>query len=196
MTFKITEFSSVVSSQVVDVRTPGARYNRSRVEGNKKPYWMFELTSTPLPYEEAMGVSAHLDSLNGSLEIFTMPPPLPALAVRTGLTIHTASVKGSNILYVGGFTANQLSSAKAGDYMQLAGHQKAYRIVENANADATGEASITVTPRLFEASVLNEVVKYGDAVQIQCCLEDVVEMPVKANSGKYVAFDLTVMEQG
>jgi hypothetical protein len=196
MTFKITEFSSVVASQVVDVRTPAPRYNRSRVEGNKKPYWMFELTSIPLAYEVAMGVSAHLDSLNGSIEIFTMPPPLPALAARTGLTIHTLSAEGSSTLHIEGFAANQTSAAKAGDFLQLSGHQKVYRIVETADADATGEASVTITPTLFEASVLSEAVKYGDSVQFQCCLEDVVDMPVKATSGKYVAFDLTVMEQG
>jgi hypothetical protein len=196
MTFKITEFSSVVASQVVDVRTPAPRYNRSRVEGNKKPYWMFELTSQPLPYKLAMGVSAHLDSLMGSLGIFTMPPPLAALAVRTGLAIHTASVEGSDTLYVSGFTANQTSAAKAGDYIQLTGHQKAYRVVETADADTSGDASVTITPTLFEASVLSEAVKYGDSVQFQCCLEDVVDMPVKAETGRYVAFDLTVMEQG
>ena len=196
MTFRLTDFASVSITQVLDIRTTGNRYKRSRVEGNKKPYWMIELTTSPLPYAQGMAAAAYLDSLKGSLEIIKLPVPLPNLVNRSGLTNTSADDAGDKVASINGFSNNLNNAVLAGDFIQFTNHQKVYRIVNNAASNGSGQLSATITPELFKSTTLNEPVKYGDAVLFQCCLDDYVSMDVSANDSKFVVFNITLVEQG
>jgi hypothetical protein len=196
LTFRITDFASVSITQVVDIRTPGNRYKRSRVEGNQKSYWMIELTTALLPYAEGMAAAAYLDSLKGSLEIIQFPCPLPELATRTGLTNTTANNSGTKSASISGFNNNLNSAVRAGDFLQYSNHQKVYRAVDNQNANGSGQLNVTITPELFKTTTQNETIKYGNNVSFQCCLEDYVSMNVSASNGKSIVFDITLVEQG
>ena len=196
MTFPITDFARVNITQVVDARMPKPRYRRSRVEGNQRPYWMLEITSTALPYNEAMGAAAYLDSLKGGLTLFSFPMPLPALTIRSGLTNYAANAKDSAIANIGGFTANQPNASLGGDFIQFTNHQKVYRLVNTKNATAAGRVIADITPELFVGTTTSEAIKYGSDVSFQVCLDDYVTMEVTANNGKFVVFNLTLIEQG
>lgn len=196
MTFRLTNFASVSITQVVDIRTPPNRYKRSRVEGNQKPYWMIELTTAPLAYAEAMAAAAYLDSLKGSLEVIQVPCPLPELATRSGITNTAVDSSGTKLVGLSGFANNSTGAVLAGDFMQYTNHPKVYRFVNDSNADSSGDLTATITPELFTSTTSGESVKYGNAVSFQCSLEDYVSMDVNAKNGKFVVFNITLVEQG
>ena len=196
MTFRLTDFASVSVTQVVDIRTPANRYKRSRVEGNQKPYWMIELTTAPLAYAEAMAAAAYLDSLKGSLEVIQVPCPLPELATRSSVTNTAVDSASTKLVGLSGFANNSTSAVIAGDFIQYSTHPKVYRVVNDGNADGGGDLTATITPELFTATTSGESVKYGNAVSFQCSLEDYVSMDVSARGGKFVVFNITLVEQG
>jgi hypothetical protein len=197
MTFRINTYSKIEITQVVDVRTTAKnKYNRARIEGPNRAFWQIDITTPPLPYAEAMGVAAYLDSLKGSLEIIEVPNPLPELATRTGLTTLAIDAKESKTIQIDGFSNNQSGAVVAGDFVQHSTSQKVHRIVNTANAGATGNLTATVTPELYAATAAAGALKYGNAVSFQCCLEDYYSMEVSASKGKFVVFNITLLEQG
>jgi hypothetical protein len=196
MTFRISEYSKIEITQVVDVRTTAKnKYNRARIEGPNRAFWQIDITTPPLPYAEAMGVAAYLDSLKGSLEIIEVPNPLPELATRTGLTTLAIDAKESKTIQINGFSNNQSGAVVAGDFVQHSTSQKVHRIVNTANADATGNLTATVTPELYANTAAGGLLKYGK-VSFQCCLDEYYSMEVSASNGKFVVFNITLLEQG
>lgn len=196
MTFRLTKFESVSITQVVDVRSTGNRYKRSRVEGNQKPYWMIELVTPPMPYAEGMAAAAYLDSLMGSLEIIQFPCPLPELVTRSGVTNTAIDTAGTKLVGLSDFTNSLSDAVKAGDFMQYTNHQKVYRLVNDGNANSSGDLTATITPPLFVATTSGEAIKYGGDVSFPCCLEDYVSMDVSAKNSKLIVFSITLVEQG
>jgi hypothetical protein len=196
VTFPLTEFSNVSITQVVDARMPKTRYLRSRVEGNRRPYFMVELTTTPLPYAEGMAAAAYMDSLKVGLTVFALPNPLPALATRTGLSSNGINLPESTSITLDGATPSQTNALVGGDFIQYTNHQKVYRLVGNKNANGAGEVTATITPELFSQVNNNEVIQYGENVVFQVCLDDYVSMDVRANNGKFIVFTVTLIEQG
>ncbi len=197
MTFRITNYSKIEITQIVDVRTTAKnKYNRGRIEGPNRAYWQIDITTPRLPYAEAMGVAAYLDSLKGSLEIIEVPNPLPELVTRTGLTTLTIDDQESKAIQITGFGSNQQNAVVAGDFIKHSASQKIHRIVDTSNANGAGNVTATITPELYADTVAGGVLKYGDAISFQCCLETYYSMNVSASNGKYVVFNITLMEQG
>jgi hypothetical protein len=197
MTFRITNYSKIEITQIVDVRTTAKnRYNRARIEGPNRAFWQIDITTPPLPYAEAMGVAAYLDSLKGSLEIIEVPNPLPEIVTRTGLTTLTIDDQESKAIQITGFGSNQQNAVVAGDFIKHSASQKIHRIVDTSNANGAGNVTATITPELYSDTVAGGVLKYGDAISFQCCLEEYYSMNVSASNGKFVVFNITLMEQG
>jgi hypothetical protein len=196
MTFRITKYSEINIQQIVDVRTDPKRLNRPRIEGPRRAFWQIDITTPPLPYAEAMGVAAYLDSLKGSLEIIEVPNPLPEIVTRTGLTTLTIDDQESKAIQITGFGSNQQNAVVAGDFIKHSASQKIHRIVDTSNANEAGNVTATITPELYADTVPGGVLKYGDAISFQCCLETYYSMNVSASNGKYVVFNITLMEQG
>ncbi|MGJ8680519.1 hypothetical protein [Paraglaciecola sp.] len=196
MTFRLTEFSSVSITQVVDVRTPKARYKRSRVEGNEAPYWKIELTTVPLEYAEAMAAAAYLNSLKSSLTIFPFPNPLPELTSGVSFTNYSPNSEDSNQLSIEGVIPNLQNAVRAGDFVQCSNHQKVYQVIDDDNFDGSSQLIANITPELQATTTNGEVIKYGEDVAFQCCLDDYIPIDVIASKGKFVVFDITLLEQG
>jgi hypothetical protein len=197
MTFRINSYSKIEITQVVDVRTTAKnKYNRARIEGPNRAFWQIDITTPPLPYAEAMGVAAYLDSLKGSLEIIEVPNPLPELATRTGLTTLAIDAKESKTIQITGFGSNQQNAVVAGDFVQHSTSQKVHRIVNTLNANGAGNVIATITPELYANTVAGGLLKYGNAVSFQCCLDEYYSMDVSASNGKFVVFNITLLEQG
>jgi hypothetical protein len=196
MTFRITEYSDIAIQQVVDVRTGPKRYNRPRIEGPERAFWQIEITTPLLPYAEAMGVAAYLDSLKGALEIIEVPNPLPEIVNRTGLTTLAIDAQESKTIKITGFGSNEQNAVVSGDFIKHSASQKIHRIVNTLNADGAGNVTAIITPELYADTVAGGVLKYGDAISFQCCLEDYYSMNVSAKNGKFVVFNITLLEQG
>jgi hypothetical protein len=196
MTFRINSYSKIEITQVVDVRTTAKnKYNRARIEGPNRAFWQIDITTPPLPYAEAMGVAAYLDSLKGSLEIIEVPNPLPELVTRTGLTTLAIDAKESKTIQITGFGINQQNAVVAGDFIKHSASPKIHRIVNTLNANGAGNVNATITPELYADTIAGGVLKYGDP-SFQCCLEEYYSMNVSASNGKFVVFNITLMEQG
>jgi hypothetical protein len=196
MTFRITEYSDIDIKQVVDVRTGPKRYNRHRIEGPERAFWQIEITTPGLPYAEAMGVASYLASLKGALEIIEVPNPFPEIVNRTGLTTLAIDAKESTTIKITGFGSNQQNAVVSGDFIKHSASQKIHSIVNTLNADSAGNVTATITPELYADTVAGGVLKYGDAISFQCCLEDYYSMKVSAKNGKFVVFNITLLEQG
>jgi hypothetical protein len=197
MTFRINNYEDVDIEQVVDVRLPGKnKYNRSRVEGPNRAFWQIDITTQSMPYAQGMGVAAYLDSLKGGLEIIEVPNPLPEIVTRTGLSTLTIDNKESKTIRITGFGSNQQNAVVAGDFIKHSASQKIHRIVDTSNANGAGNVTATITPELYADTVPGGVLKYGDAISFQCCLEEYYSMNVSANKGKFITFNITLMEQG
>jgi hypothetical protein len=197
MTFRINNYEDVDIEQVVDVRLPGKnKYNRSRVEGPNRPFWQIDIVTQSMPYAQGMGVAAYLDSLKGGLEIIEVPNPLPEIVTRTGLSTLTIDNKESKTIRITGFGSNQQNAVVAGDFIKHSASQKIHRIVDTLNANGAGNVTATITPELYADTVAGGVLKYGDAISFQCCLKDYYSMKVSANKGKFITFNITLMEQG
>lgn len=189
MTFPVDKFSSVEIEQVSDTRVSSPRLFRYRSSGNKSPYWMISLTSAPLAYADGVALSAYLDGLQGALTVFDLPNPLPALATNTGCQITTTAGDGASSL-----TVNTPNDCRAGDFIQIAGNSKVYRITQDSLG--AGTKTITITPPLV-ASVPTAPTNfnYGQDVTFQVALENRSNGTVSASSGKFITHDVELIEQ-
>ncbi len=99
-----------------------------------------------------------LAALGGKYGTFLMGDPnakAPAgIATGTPVTSGTSSVAPNNVLTTGGWTPSTAGILLAGDYIQVTpsgGSQRLYKNLFDVNADAGGNASLTVFPMLHEA---------------------------------------------
>jgi hypothetical protein len=191
-----SKFSAVSITQKVDIRLPKDRYSRSRVEGNKRPYWVIDLTSTPITdFADAEEKAAYLDSLKEGLTLFPLPNPRRPIAQYLGLSSQSAASKNASTVTIKDFATNLTKAAMAGDFIQYANHPKAYRIKETSPSDVSGFSIVTLNTGLFADVPINTAINYGKDVIFQVCLSDSYEMKDKAN-GKLSVFDLALIEQG
>lgn len=197
MTFPITEFSLIEFEQVIDNRfSDKARYNRSRAIGSKREFWMLSITNPPYPYAQGMAVSAVLNSYRGGHEIVALLNPLPPLATRTGLSLNAAATDESTTIQVKGMPTNNAQGMVGGDFINIAGHAKAYQVVFDVASNASGVGTATITPPLFQDVPSNSAINYGEDAVFQVCLDDVVSASVDAKKGKFMSFSFDLMEQG
>lgn len=189
MIFPTSKFQSVTVEQVSDTRVGEARLFRNRSYGNKEPYWLFTMITPPLPYAEGMGLAAFLDSLLGGFEKFDLPCPVPQISSNPNSTLNTTANKGATQLNVA--TPND---ARSGDFVQVAGSKKVYRVTQDSLG--AGTKTITITPPLME-SVLSapSTLLYGNDVVFQVSLEDRSAGEVTAERGKFMIHDVELIEQ-
>lgn len=197
MTLPTDQFAQINIEQIVDVRLSGGnRYRRNRRLGNKKPYWMISLTTVPLDYSEGVKLSAYLNSLLGELSVFSLKNPLPALAVRSGVSTSSTAGKNDTTVALGGFSASQPQAVMAGDFIRFNGHSKVYRVTATANANSGGTAVVKVTPPLMQSVNSATGVEYGADVNFQVSLRDTVEMSVNGSDAGYSVYNIDLIEQG
>lgn len=187
MTFPVNKFSKISIEQVDDTRTPDARYYRTKAQGNKTSYFLFSLTSPPLPYVEYMALSAKVISYRGALLNFSLPNPIPAIAANTGNSVINEAVRGG--LQVDVTTSGTYS---AGDFIQFSNHNKAYMI---SDVEVSANVTLTLTSPLYKTVPSSSLVIYGADVVFNVSLNDEYSAEISVKNSKFGVVDVEVLEQ-
>lgn len=130
----------------------------TQVQEHQGSAWSAEVTLPPMARADAEEWIAFLLSLRGQRGTFYLRDPL-------GITPR-GSASGTPLVNGGGQTGNVLSTdgwstsvngvLLAGDYIQLG--TRLYKVLEDVNADGSGEADITIWPSLRESPADNDTV--------------------------------------
>lgn len=146
--------ASMTAKSVVGVsRSPftGAQ----QVQKHQGQWWQFEGSLPPMTRATAEEWVTFLLSLNGMQGTFLIGDPLGATArgIATGTPLVKGASQTGNSLITDGWTASQTGILKAGDYFQLGsgGSSKLYKVLSDANSDASGNATFDIWPSINTA---------------------------------------------
>lgn len=193
--FPISDFESIKAEMVSDTRVSKPRLSRWRSQGPGEPYYQFELQSQVKDYRTFSKMDAQLDSYQGELEVFQLNNPIISHKAHNGLYLYQSANKGVKQIVVAGFVANQSDAVAAGDFIQLAGSSKGYRIREDANANASGRCTINLTQGLIQSHASTEAVAYGEDVVFQVCMTDRDSDSTEASKNKWGSHYVELIEQ-
>lgn len=171
MSFPVHLFSSVNAYLEHDTRISDPRLYRNRSRGNKDPYYRITLTTDWLEYNRRVALDAALDYYQGAFEVFTLINPMPVISQRTGLQLNADYDKGTQIITMRGLPFNETNALMAGDFIQISGFTKAYRVAQTASADSGGAANVTLTQPLIDDVPFNAAVNHGANVEFQVCMD-------------------------
>ena len=188
MSFPIDKFRVAEIEQIDDIRTPKTRYYRDRAVGNKDSYFMIPVTSIPLKYNEYMRVSAIIQSYRGSLEIFELNNPFPAIESFTNLALDSNALAKQSTIYIDGSRG-----VAVGDFIQFSNHPKVYWIADVSTA--ASRTTVKLTCPLAENITTSDSVIYGSDVVFQVCLGDSLSSQISSDSSKYGVVDVELIEQ-
>lgn len=156
--------------------------------------------SLPLMRRDEGGAAweAFLLRLNGSEGSFLMGDPVGATGrgVLTGAPLVKGAGQSGNVLLIDGATPDTVGWALEGDYIQLGtgATTRLHKVIMSADADAGGNVSLTIWPRLREAPVDDS------AVVVQNCVGRWRRPPGEQSPGwsiespDFYAFDFTAIE--
>lgn len=193
--FPVSKFSSVKVSLQSDVISPKPRLFRYKSETSREPYYKFELTSVPLPLKEGVMVDSFLDSCHGNLKNFDLQNPIPQHKAHSGLFLGQSANKGSDTIVLAGVQPNEPEAVTAGDFLQINGSKKAYRILESANSNSSGQVTVKLTQGLIQSHSAGATIAYGTDVTFQVCVEDRDSGEISVKQSKFVVHDLELIEQ-
>lgn len=195
MIFPTDVFSKINVELTSDTRAPDQRLFRYRSRGILAPYYTISLTTPPLEYEQGVGVAAMLDGFQNELEIFDLPNPIPSVKVHSGLTLAQAASEDDRQIVVQGLSPSQQNAVAAGDFIQIGGDKKAYRIMMSADSDGTGQATVTLTQNLLADYALSSAIKYGENVVFQVSMVDRGSATIDADMRNLMVHDVELIEQ-
>lgn len=185
--FPIGEFSFISIQPMVDTRFNDPRYYMNVARGNKSPYYVMSLTTSKLPYDEYMALTAVIEASEGILETFTIAHPLPALATFSDQNVHANFNAGSKEVLI---TGNR--EFKVGDYIQFSTHTKVYRIASVLRQTNT---TIGLTCPLVEDILSSSTMKYGENVEWKFRLNSEFSTDIAARESKFGIIDVELIEQ-
>jgi hypothetical protein len=130
--------------------------------------WQADVTLPPMKRADAEQWVAWLVSLRGQLGTFLMGDPIgasPRGAIGGTPLVNGASQVGED-LAIDGCTANVTEWLKAGDYVQLgsAGSATLHKVLADVNTNASGQAILSLWPRIRTAPADNAAVTLGNTV--------------------------------
>jgi hypothetical protein len=116
----------------------------------------------PMKREKAEEVAAFLMKLNGRYGTFLMGDPANTSpsGIATGTPLVNGSGQTGNELITDGWTPNTANIMKAGDWIQLGAGatSRLYKVLDDANSDGTGTATLTLFPSLRSSPADNSTV--------------------------------------
>lgn len=114
--------------------------------------WGLKLTTVDLDIDEGSELEAFLTALNGRQGTFLIGDPAKSTprGVATGTPVVDGADQTGSVLNTKGWTPNVTGILKKGDYIQLGTTSAArlYRLLTDANSDASGLAALDIWPRL------------------------------------------------
>ena len=136
--------------------------------------WQFTLSLPPMTRAEFAPVYAFMIKQKGSKESFTVVAP--EISSTRGSETGTVLVNGSHTAGDTTIDIDGLNSGlKAGDLIKFASHQKVYMVIDDANADSNGEATITIEPPLRENLANDEAITYNNVPITVRAVNDIQE---------------------
>ena len=133
--------------------------------------WTASLTLPPMLRADAANWEAFMMKLHGRVGTFLLYDPdakAPQGGVNTSATLNGAVAVGDFTISIDTNNANMTNVFKAGDYIQIgvAGGAKLYMIVDNANSNSSGVASVNIEPSIKAAGNSGAAVNYTSAVGV------------------------------
>jgi hypothetical protein len=142
-------------------RTHSGRRSARQVDGH---FWSFTAVYPRLPRDEFMPVFAFTAKMKGRFQTFDVIPP--DLATPRGAASGTPVVDGASQtgdqLATRGWDASVTGIMKAGDILRMAGHTKVYMVVEDADSDGSGNATLRIEPELVESPADGESIQVAN----------------------------------
>ena len=133
--------------------------------------WTATLTLPPMLRAEAANWEAFMMKLHGRVGTFLLFDPdakAPQGGVTTSATLEGAVAIGDFTIGIDTNNANMTNVFKAGDYIQIgsAAAAKLYMIVDNANSNGDGVATVNIEPPIKVAASDGAAVDYTSAVGV------------------------------
>jgi|AKVG01.1.fsa_nt_gi hypothetical protein len=157
--------------------------------------WEGEVTLTPYKRDGVAEIQAFLAKLRGRRGTFLYGDPdylsLGPRGTASGTPLINGSFsRGDNTISVDGFTISQSNVVRAGDYLQLDSSSNAelYMVVDDANSDGSGNASINIEPALRSAPADNEAVTITGAKGVFRLTENTIEWSANQSNVYQVSF--------
>ena len=193
--FPTNDFESIQAELISHTIIPKARLRRYRSKSGKEPYYQFSLQSQVKPYREFSRIDAVLDSYQGEFEVFALPNPMVSHRTQTGLYLYQAANKGAGTVVLAGAQPNEVDAVIAGDFIQINGSKKAYRVLEDANANSSGLVDVKLTQTLIQNYLAPSVIKYGSEVEFQVSMTDRDSDATTADKARWGSHYVELIEQ-
>ena len=117
--------------------------------------WLFKVSWQNMLWAEYAPYYAFLLKQRGPYEKFHFTLPSPHSSPRGSWAgtplVDGAVAVGTREIPMDGFTPSASNVALVGDFLKFDNHEKLYMVVENSNADGSGDATITIEPSLMTA---------------------------------------------
>jgi hypothetical protein len=140
-------------------------------------FWEAEVTLRPLSRDEAELWNGFFLSLNGAFGTFLFGDPVgqEPRGVATGTPLVKGAGQTGGSLITDGWTPSVSGILKAGDYIQLgtASAAKLYKVLETANSDSGGNATLKIWPNLRSSPADNAAVITNNPRGVFRCLTPV-----------------------
>ena len=133
--------------------------------------WTATLSLPPMLRADAANWEAFMMKLHGRVGTFLLFDPdakAPQGGVTTSATLEGAVAIGDFTIGIDTNNANMTNVFKAGDYIQIgsAAAAKLYMIVDNANSNSSGVATVNIEPPIKVAASDGAAVDYTSAVGV------------------------------
>lgn len=130
-------------------------------------FWEAEISLPPMKRADAEYWISFLLKLNGPFGTFLLGDPNGGTArgVATGTPLVKGGSQTGGELETDGWTPNTTGILKAGDYIQLGTTSTArlYKVLDDVNSDANGEATLQLWPDLRSAPLDNATIVVSNA---------------------------------
>ena len=186
--------NAVIRSQqttIVSITTSGRKQAR-QIDGQR---FAITLQFPTMTRAEFAPIQAFVMKQRSQLESFTVVPPTVknALGVASGtISVNGALTAGTTTVNIDGMTTSTNGILKAGDYFRFTGQQKVYMAVEDLNADASGEGTLTFEPPLRSAVADNTILIYDNVDFTVSLTNDIQEFNI--GTQEYFNYEIDLIE--
>lgn len=142
-----------------------------QVQKGQGQRWEADITLPPMKRENAEQWISFFVKLNGFYGTFLMGDPNAATprgsaATAAGTPVVNGASQTGTDLNIDGLPASKIGYLKAGDYIQLGASStaKLYKVLDDVNSNASGEATLTLWPDLRSSPADDATVVVSNAV--------------------------------
>lgn len=155
-------------------------------------FWEADISLPPMKRADAEYWITFLMKLNGAYGTFLLGDPAAntARGVATGSPVVNGASQTGYTLITDGWTGDTTGILKAGDYIQLGSgsDSRLYKVLDDVNSDASGNATFDIWPNLRSSPADNAVITVSNCKSVFRLSTNVTEMNVNEASLYGVTF--------